>query len=119
VAQYLEDRRRARAQAHALPSVPNAPGSLGLTDGANYIQLDWSDLSGNEQGFHVYRNADGAGYVLWRILGANVTQTQDLSVVTTHVYAYYVTAYNAVGESAPSNVVSETYGAWGKGRLWR
>ena len=111
VALFLQERRRTRALAHSLPGVPNAPSNLALSDGGNYIQLTWSDLSGNELGFHVYRNADFAGFVLWRILGANVTQTQDNGVLIGHVYAYYVTAYNAVGESGPTSVVQETFGA--------
>ena len=107
----LQQRRRVRALADAGPAAPKAPTNLIGSDGANYIQLGWSDLSGNELGFRVYRNDNGAGYVLWRTLGANVVNTQDATVVVQHVYSYYVTAYNAVGESGPSNVYSETYGA--------
>jgi hypothetical protein len=68
-------------------------------------------MSSDEQGFHVYRNADFAGFVIWRILGPNVTSVQDTGVAVGHNYAYYVVAFNAVGESGPSNVVSEVYGA--------
>src|SRR5882672_1980215 len=105
LAVWLQGRRRTRALTHAPPAVPKAPSNLAASDGANYIQLAWSDLSGNELGFRVYRNADGAGYVLWRTLGVNVTNTQDATVVISHVYSYYVTAYNADGESDPTNVV--------------
>jgi hypothetical protein len=108
---WLEDRRRARAATHLGPTVPNAPANLALSDVSNFIQLTWSDMSGDEQGFYVYRNADFAGFVIWRILGPNVTQVQDTGVAVGHNYAYYVAAFNAVGESAPSNLVSETYGA--------
>lgn len=110
IALWLQDRRRVRAASHLGPPVPNAPTGLTLSDVSNYIQLTWNDMSTDEQGFHVYRNADFAGFVIWRILGPNVTQVQDTGVAVGHSYAYYVTAFNAVGESAPSNVVSEIYG---------
>jgi hypothetical protein len=111
IALWLQDRRRARAATHLGPTVPNAPANLALSDVSNFIQLTWSDMSTDEQGFHVYRNADFAGFVIWRILGPNVTQVQDTGVAVGHTYAYYVVAFNAVGESAPSNIVSELYGS--------
>ena len=111
LAVWLQERRRTRAVTHYPPAAPNAPSNLVSSQGGSYIQLSWSDLSGDELGFRAYRNADGAGYVLWRTLGANVTNTQDGTVLTGHVYAYYVTAYNAIGESGPTNVVQETFGA--------
>jgi fibronectin type 3 domain-containing protein len=111
LAMWLQDRRRVRAATHLGPSVPNAPVNLNLSDGSNYITLTWTDMSNDELGFHVYRSVQGGGFALWAILGANVTTTQDNSVILGHVYAYYVTAYNAVGESAPSNTASEPFGA--------
>jgi hypothetical protein len=43
---------------------------------------------------------------LYQTLGVNVVTYQDNAVVNAHWYYYYVTAFNAVGESAPSNQVS-------------
>jgi hypothetical protein len=40
---------------------------------------------------------------LYQTLGPNVVSYQDNSVIISHLYTYYVTAFNAVGESAPSN----------------
>ena len=109
----MQDRRRARAAAGlpAVPAPPNAPTNLVLTDVATWIQLTWQDQSNNELGFRVYRKVDAGSFGLWQTLGANVTITQDLSVLIGHLYEYYVTAYNATGESGPSNTVAETYGA--------
>lgn len=70
-----------------------------------YIQLDWQDMSGNELGFVVYRKADAGAYGFYQSLAANVVTYQDHSVIIAHVYRYYVTAFNAIGESAPSNEV--------------
>lgn len=78
---------------------------------ATWIELTWQDLSGDELGFRVYRKVDAGSFSLWQSLGPNVTTTQDLTVSAGHWYRYYVTAYNAAGESAPSNTVDEVYGA--------
>jgi len=108
---WLEERRRARAATHVGPTVPNAPANLSAVDWGTFIQLDWQDMSDNETGFRLYRR-DGAGaYALYQILLANVTTYQDSGVIFEHSYRYYVTAYNAVGESAPSDEVLITFGA--------
>ena len=111
VAHWLQGRRRKRAASHAGPSVPNPPAGLNLSDSGNAIQLTWQDISSNEQGFRVYRKVDGGTFGLWQSLGAGVTTTLDNSVVVGHTYSYYVTAYNAAGESPATNPVSELYGS--------
>ena len=94
-----------------MPAAPVAPSSLDGFDNGILIQLTWQDLSSNEQGFRVYRKVDAGSFGLWRTLGANVTNTQDTGVSVGHLYQYYVTAYNALGESGPSNTVSFLFGA--------
>src|SRR5439155_8429233 len=106
---WLQGRRRKRIA--AVPAVPVAPSSLDALDNGILVQLTWQDLSSNEQGFRVYRKVDGGSFGLWRTLGANIVTTQDTGVSVGHFYAYYVTAYNAVGESGPSNTVSFVFGA--------
>jgi hypothetical protein len=108
---WLEDRRRARAATHVGPAIPNVPANLVATDWGTYIGLTWQDMSSNEVGFQLYRRVDGGGYALYQILGANVTSYNDTSVIFAHQYFYYVTAYNAVGESGPSNTAFLTFGA--------
>jgi hypothetical protein len=108
---WLEDRRRARAATHVGPTVPNAPANLAAVDWGSFIKLDWQDNSGNELGFRLYRKVDAGAYGLYQTLGANVTTYQDSAVAFSHQYFYYVTAYNAVGESGPSNEVFLTFGS--------
>jgi hypothetical protein len=107
---WLEDRRRARAAAHAVPTVPNTPVLTGF-DVVTYVQLNWQDLSDNELGFRLYRKENPAAYSLYQTFGPNVTAYQDFGIVALHLYYYYVTAYNAVGESAPSNEISVLAGS--------
>src|SRR5580765_6796670 len=105
IALWLEDRRRARAATHAGPTVPSAPANLAATDYVTYIMAAWQDMSGNELGFRLYRKVDAGAYGLYQTLGPNVVSYQDNSVIASHQYRYYVTAYNASGESAASNEV--------------
>jgi hypothetical protein len=105
---WLQKRRR-RRRAVGQPTVPVAPGNLiADANGGVLVVLQWDDRSGNEQGFKIYRQADGGGYEHWQTVGVGVTEAQDPSVVSGHVYAYYVTAFNAAGESGPSNEVEVT-----------
>jgi hypothetical protein len=108
---WLEDRRRARAASHAVPTIPSAPASLVATDWGGWVQLDWQDTSNNELGFRVYRKVDTGAFALYQTLLANVITYQDSSVIFAHQYFYYLTAYNALGESGPSNTVFLTFGA--------
>jgi hypothetical protein len=111
IALWLEDRRRGRAATHVGPTVPNAPANLQGMDGVTYIQLNWQDMSDNELGFRLYRKVDSGAYGLYQTFGPNVVSYQDASVVLLHWYYYYITAYNAVGESGPSNEVSVQAGS--------
>jgi hypothetical protein len=108
---WLEDRRRARAATHVGPTAPNAPANLIGTDLVTYIQLNWQDMSSNELGFRLYRKVDSGSYGLFQTFGPNVVSYQDTAVVISHWYYYYVTAYNAVGESGPSNETSVQAGS--------
>lgn len=111
IALWLEDRRRARAATHLGPTVPNAPANLVGTDWGTFIQLTWQDMSNDEFGFHLYRKEDSGTYQLYQILGANVTLYQDSAVIGGHQYRYYVTAFNAQGDSGQSNEVFLVFGA--------
>jgi hypothetical protein len=91
--------------------VPNAPANLIGADLVTYIQLNWQDMSANELGFRLYRKVDAGAYSLYQTFGPDVISYQDNAVVISHWYYYYVTAYNAVGESGPSNEVSVQAGS--------
>jgi len=108
VALYLQERREKRAAAHVVvvPGVPNAPQSLTVSNIGTALELDWLDMSSDETSFRVYRKVDTGSYALFQTLAANTITYVDGSVVSGHTYAYYVTAVNAIGESAASNEVS-------------
>lgn len=106
----FQGRRRKRAAAHAAPTVPTAPGNLSAVDQSVSIRLTWQDRSSDETGFRLYRKVDSGSYGLFQTIGANVTSYVDGDVVEGSVYYYYVTAFNAVGESGGSNVASLSFG---------
>jgi len=86
-----------------LPTPPNAPGSLIATGGLGYISLAWSDLSTNETGFRIYRQAWSTGFGILTETGPNVTSFIDWTAELGVPYTYYVVAYNAEGASGASN----------------
>ena|SRR5436309_6295497 len=107
---WLQARRRKRAAAHVVvPGVPNAPQSLVVSNTGTALELDWLDMSADETAFRVYRKVDAGSYGLFQTFAANTTVYVDAAVVAGHTYAYYVTAVNAIGESAQSNEVSTLY----------
>ena len=65
--------------------------------------LNWMDNSGNEDGFHIERDK-GSGFVRFASVGANVTTYFDVDARVGDDYR--VVAFNAAGESAPSNIES-------------
>jgi hypothetical protein len=68
-------------------------------------------MSSDEQGFRVYRQVDSGGYSVLQTLPDGSAYAEDADVVLGHLYDYYVTSFNAVGESAPSNVATVPLGA--------
>ena len=111
LAAWAQDRRRARQNFVPPPTVPGAPQSLLVTDTGSLIELNWTLGTGPITGQRIYRKVDGGAYALWQTVGAAVHQVQDTDVVTAHLYFYYVVAYNAVGDSAPSNQSGVLFGA--------
>jgi fibronectin type 3 domain-containing protein len=78
------------------------------------VILTWRDNSNNEASFAVWRSTNGGAFA--QIATVTRTATQSTSVGGTvsytngvsagNIYAYYVTAVNASGSSAPSNTVT-------------
>ena len=76
-------------------SPPNAPYNLSATaTSQNAVALQWTDNSGNENGFMIYR-----GNNLIATVGANVNSYQDIGLEAATTYQYLVEAYNEAGES--------------------
>ncbi|WP_243688624.1 multicopper oxidase domain-containing protein [Geotalea toluenoxydans] len=87
---------------------------------ATQIRLNWTDASDNETSFAVWRSVNGAAATQI----ATVTRTAAESTATGgavtfynsgvtagNTYAYYVTAVNAAGSSAPSNTATVNFAA--------
>jgi inhibitor of cysteine peptidase len=89
---------------------PSAPSNLRVTSTSQTeISLAWDDGSSNESGFKIERSPDGISD--WTVVGtvaADVTVYTDTGLVSSTTYHYHVRAFNASGDSAPSNVVEAT-----------
>ena len=76
----------------------------------NQFHLSWQDMSNNEDGFRVYRDGDRVAE-----LPADKTELVDEVIAQNNrTHYYYVTAYNAVGESK-SEVIALTCEGAGSG----
>ena len=82
---------------------PNAPINLVAVDDLGSIALGWTDQSGNETGFRLYRKPFNDAFTLRAQLFANQTNFVDWTAELGVPYTYYVVAHNAAGESAHSN----------------
>lgn len=84
--------------------VPNAPTNLTATAiSSSEIDLSWTDNSGDETGFKIYRDL-----VLIDTVPANQTTYSDTGLDSSTEYSYYVVATNASGDSNPSNTDTAT-----------
>jgi hypothetical protein len=88
------------------PPPPASPANLTITavrpDG---FDLTWTDTSSDEQGFYLY-NADTRQVL--ETFGPNVTGGVVGGLACGTSYRFYLAAFNAAGESWPSNTVQAT-----------
>ncbi|HWB59794.1 MAG TPA: LamG-like jellyroll fold domain-containing protein, partial [Chthoniobacteraceae bacterium] len=91
-------------------SAPILPTSaIATANTSSAITLTWSDNSTNETGFAVKRATTVAGpFTQIGIVAANVTTYTDSGLTPNTTYFYQVVAFNANGNSAPSNTASAT-----------
>lgn len=84
---------------------PAAPSNLSaIPAGTSTVNLAWTDNSSNELGFRVeFRRAADANFSTLVLLGANVTSHQATNLLEGTAYVFRVVAFNAQGDSAPSN----------------
>jgi Calcineurin-like phosphoesterase/Fibronectin type III domain len=88
---------------------PAAPSNLSaVAVSSKQIDISWADNSANEDGFKLYRSADGVNFSRTATLGPGVTSYSDTGRAASTTYFYRVLAYNASGNSAASNTVSAT-----------
>jgi len=98
------------AYAYYTDATPSAPTSLTATAVTSaQVDLAWTDNAINEDGFVIERSDDlGA---TWAQVGQTVTDVttfSDTTVSPVSTYQYRVYAYNANGNSLPSNIVEVT-----------
>jgi len=100
----------AAATTQAAAALPAAPTNLVGTAGPGRAVLTWQDNSGNETGFTIFRCGPNTCTSATQIgqVGASVTTFTDTGLVSGGVYRYAVRAFNGVGVSAYSNVVTVT-----------
>ncbi len=77
---------------------------LPLQSDAAQLSLSWTDMSSNEDGFKIERDAGPTGtFVQIATVGPNVTSYVDSGLASATTYCYRVLAFNVTGDSAYSN----------------
>jgi hypothetical protein len=88
---------------------PAAPTNLAATAlSATQVALAWSDNSGDESGFRVEVRAEGGGYALAGVVGANATSAVVGGLEAATPYTFRVAAFHAEGTSPYSNLANAT-----------
>lgn len=114
---YVVGGTTARLGQGGTPTVPTQPTVLTYFFlGPTSIYLGWSDNSSNETGFTLERCTGTALFCAanpgaWSVratTGANVSTFNDTTLTPETAYSWRVSAFNAVGSSAYSNVLSVT-----------
>jgi titin len=89
--------------------VPAAPTNLAAaisTSVAHAVNLSWRDNATNESGYKIERSTDGRTFYPLAGTGANGTFNRNTGLTAGKRYYYRVFAWNGVGTSGMSNVVS-------------
>ena len=87
-------------------AIPAAPSNLTATLSGSTVTLAWSSVS-NASGYNVYRRQQsGKKWGAWARIAASSTTSYTDTIATKRSYQYFVTAYNAAGESGPSGSVT-------------
>ena len=91
------------------PSVPDAPTDLlATTQSYSNIELTWTDNADNEDGFVIERSEDGINFNTIHTSAANQNVYNDGGLTEVTTYFYRISAYNAVGSSDTTAIVSAT-----------
>lgn len=87
------------------PAAPVAPTVVNATPhNSNGAHVEFLDNSNSEDGFRVYRSFDGAAtWTLWATVSRDAVGVYDSYLQSEQTVCYRLTAFNAGGESSPSN----------------
>lgn len=85
---------------------PAIPLNLSMVINSTDFELTWEDVSNNEDGFRVYRQAFSDPFQVVAELLPDETLFIDGNVDSGVIYTYYVVSFNSGGESGQSNQVS-------------
>ena len=88
-----------------VPPVPAAPsGADAKPANSTTVDVRWIDNANNEDGFRVQRSADaGSTWTTVGTAGPNITSSRDVGLASEQQVCYRVIAFNAGGDSPPSN----------------
>lgn len=87
-------------------TLPNAPSQLQVSSTSQTsVSLVWQDNSLNETGFKIYRY-NGSTFQYLSSVGVNTVAFTDSGLSCNTSYAYRITAYNDLGESAQTTQVN-------------
>lgn len=88
-------------------ALPNAPSNLTGTASSSDVVLNWSDNSSNEDGFNVWRSADGSSFSSVATTTANVITYTEIGLGAGTWY-HKVRAFKGAGYSGFSNIATTT-----------
>lgn len=91
-------------------AVPEDPTGLTAAAVPSTLQIDlaWVDASTDEDGFRIERRKQGGIFIQIATVGASTSSYQDMGLEASTAYIYRVRSYNAIGDSAYSNEVTDT-----------
>jgi hypothetical protein len=93
----------------AFGSPPDRPTNLTAdTISAGQIDLAWDQTSDDEYGFYVYRSKNGNPMAVIATTAADATTYSDDGLISSTTYDYEISAFNAAGETDPSDPASAT-----------
>ena len=90
-------------------SAPAQPTDLAaVAAGHGRVELTWVDNAASETGYRVERSAGSGAYATIVMLPADATEYADTNAAGATAYRYRVVAFNAAGDSPPSNPADAT-----------